>query len=95
MGQVVIIHSLLPLIDFGKFHIFPQFSHLYRGTHRNVGYIQLEEILKEEEREMQTKRGGDRHRAEQKAEEAKVSGKRGEQMEQGAGQTERRGRWGQ
>ena len=36
---------------------------------------------------MQTKRGGDRHRAEQKAEEAKVSGKRGEQMEQGAGQT--------
>lgn len=34
-------------------------------------------------REMQTKRGGDRHRAEQKAEEAKVSGKQGEQMEQG------------
>jgi len=51
-----IIHPLLPLIDFGKFHIFPQFSHLYRGTHRNVGYIQLEEILKEEERETQTER---------------------------------------
>ena len=32
---------------------------------------------------MQTKRGGDRHRAEQKAEEAKVSGKRSEERRVG------------
>lgn len=45
-------------------------------------------------REVRTKRGGDRHRADRRAEEAKVREYAGEQMEQEPGRQRAR-RWGQ